>query len=304
MYDRVCPMLPVLFSIGKISVSSFGVFLTLGILVGVLLIWRLSRAWDLDEEKVLDLTLLTFIGGFIGARLYFGLQHPSLFSDNYLKIFFINKLPGFSFWGALLGGWLTLFFASKVKRINFYQVADIAFIGFLGSLIFTSLGCFFGSCNVGIQSKIFFAVNMVGFVGKRFPTQILETILLTIVLFSIWSTAIHFHTRGKILSLTLIYIGLIKFIMEPLKQNHEGGFVLSFALLLLGVTFLYKVTKRNVVSDLKSSGVFILQLFTNRELRKLLYLKFKRYCYNRKTLILWNIRNMKKRLRRKNVRFS
>ena len=47
-------MLPVLFSIGKISVSSFGIFLALGILLGIFLVWRLSRAWDLDEEKILD----------------------------------------------------------------------------------------------------------------------------------------------------------------------------------------------------------------------------------------------------------
>src|ERR1035437_2093730 len=101
-------MFPVLFIIPGKSVSSFGIFLALGFLYGVFLIWRLSRAWDLDEEKVLDLTLFTFLGGLIGARLYFALENPQIFTANILRLVLVTKYTGFSFWGAILGGWLTL----------------------------------------------------------------------------------------------------------------------------------------------------------------------------------------------------
>ena len=106
-------MFPVLFSIGNFAVSSFGVFLALGFLLAVFLIWRLSRAWDLDEEKVLDLTLLTFLGGLIGARVYFVMEHWDFFAANFTKAILFYKFPGFSFWGGVLGGWLTLFYFSK-----------------------------------------------------------------------------------------------------------------------------------------------------------------------------------------------
>ena len=68
-------MFPVLLSFGNISISSLGVFLAAGFLFAIFLIWRLSRAWDLDEEKVLDLTLLTFLGGLISSRIYFILDY-------------------------------------------------------------------------------------------------------------------------------------------------------------------------------------------------------------------------------------
>ena len=119
-------MLPVLFSLNKVSLSSFGVFTTLGFLVGVFLVWRLSRAWDLDEERILDLTLLTFLGGLFGARLYFVLEHLSVFALNFLRIILINKYPGFSFWGAILGGWLTLFYLCRSKKMDFWLISDIA----------------------------------------------------------------------------------------------------------------------------------------------------------------------------------
>ncbi len=296
-------MFPVLFSIGNIPVSSFGVFLALGFLFGVFLIWRLSRAWDLNEEHVLDLTLLTFFGGLLGSRLYFVLGHPGLFAENYLKILFINKVAGFSFRGAILGGWLTLFFIARFKKMDFAKIGDIASVGFIASYIFADLGCFLGGCNVGIQSN-FFAVNMVGFLGKRFPTQLLEAVLLVFVMFSLWSTAIHFHTRGKILSLSLIYVGFIKFLMEPLKQNHDEGSILSLVLLILGVTFLYKVTKRNPLTDLKSLLAFVSKLITDQATRQATLVGLKKYWYNKKTSISWKIRNLRKNLRRFNVRVS
>ncbi len=297
-------MLPVLFSIGKISVSSYGVFLAVGFLVGVFLIWRLSRAWDLDEEKILDLTLLTFLGGLIGARLYFVLGNIHIFAENFLRVFSINKYPGFSFWGVFLGGWLTLSFFAKRKKLDFWQLGDIASVGFLGGLILSNLGCFFGSCNIGIISKLFFAVNMVGFLGRRFPIQLLEAILLIFVLLNIWSAATRFHTRGKILSLSLIYVGLIKFLMEPLKQSHDEGVYLSLIMCFLGITLLYKVTKRNAISDFKGFWIFLFKLITDSAVRKSAIARFTKYCYNQKTLILWKLRSLKKLFRRTNVKFS
>lgn len=286
-------MFPVLFTIGKLAVSSFGVFLAMGFLLGIFLIWRLSRAWDLEEEKVLDLTLLTFLGGLLGARLYYVLEHLNLFTLNLLKIVEITKYPGFSFWGAFLGGWLTLFFLTKRKKMDFWQIGDIASVGFLGSLILADLGCFFGGCEIGIKSNAFFAVNMVGFLGKRFPSQALEALVLFWVLLKLWSLAIRFHPRGKIISLSLIYIGSAKFLTGFLKQSAAGDQFLSLALLFLGIVILYKVTKRNLTVDLKNLPRLI---FTLDGLKK--------YWYNQITSFFWKIKNIKRILRRINVRIS
>lgn len=297
-------MLPVLFSIGKISVSAFGVFLAIGFLVGVFLVWRLSRAWDLDEEKILDLTILTFLGGLIGARLYFVSENFHIFSQNLLRIVLINKYPGFSFWGGFLGGWLTLFFLARARKVDFWQGGDIASVGFVGGLILSSLGCFLGGCGIGIPSKLLIAVHMVGFPAARFPVQLLEAILLVLALTRIWSAATHFHTKGKILSLSLIYVGLIKVLVSPLKQTKDESSILSLVLIFLGLTIFYKVTKRNLISDLRSLSTFVFKLISDYQTQKFVLTSMKKYWYNQTTSFFWKLRNFKKILRKINVKFS
>lgn len=295
-------MFPVLFSIGSITVSTFGVFMALGFLLGVFLIWRLSRAWDLDEERILDLILLTFIGGLIGARIYFVIENLTYFVNVPLNVILINKTPGFSLWGGVLGGWLTLFFLAKRLRMNFWQLADIAVVGFLGGLVLADIGCFFGGCSIGIPSKSFFAISMAGALGKRWPIQIVEAVLLLFCLMRIWSMAVHFHQRGKIASLGLIYMGVVKLILEPLKQNHSEA-IFSGIFVILGLTVFYKATKQTPMKHIKGAGRFLSKFITNSEVRKKVVQNIIKSCYNHKTSVSWKIRNLRKLLRRSNAKF-
>lgn len=246
----------------------------------------------MDEERILDLILITFLGGLIGARLYFALENLNIFSSNFLRLILINKYPGFSFWGGFLVGWLTLFFLARARKEDFWLVADIVSVGFLGSLILTDLGCLLSGCDIGIRSN-FLGIKMVGFLGNRFPSQALEALLFVWVLPKVWSEAIHFHPRGKILSLSLIYIGLVKFLTGFLKQSASLSQFLSLVLFFLGIVILYKVTKRSLISDLKNLPKVI---FTVDGLKK--------YWYNQTTSFSWRIKNIKRILRRINVRLS
>lgn len=296
-------MFPVIFSIGNYSLSSFGVFLALGFLMGIFLVWRLGRAWDLDEEKTLDLTLLTFLGGFFGARIYFAVEHLQSFSVSPLNLILINKVPGLSLWGGILGGWLTLYFLARRKKLNFWQLADIASVGLLGGLILSDIGCFLGGCDVGSLSKALFAVTMVGSIGKRWPVQIIEALFLTVSLINIWSQATHFHQRGKIVSRAFIYTGVAKLVLEPLKQDHSG-LAFSVVFILLGSTIFYRLTNQTPVAHLKVLSQFLVKFFTDPKSRKDVVQSLSKTWYNQKTSFGWKLRNLKKILRRSNVKFS
>lgn len=284
-------MLPVLFSVGNIAVSSFGVFLAFSFLAGIFLIWRLCRAWDMDEEKTLDLTVLTFLGGLIGSRIYFVTEHLAFFVATPVNILLINKAPGFTFWGGFLGGWLTLFFFARRFRMDFWQLADIALVGLLGGLILSDMGCFLGGCSVGSVTKSALSVNMTGLIGKRWPVQLIEGFLLSLVFLRIWAKATHFHQRGKIASLGFIYIGLIKLLLLPLKENRSEAIFVAIVM-LLGLTLYYVITKQNPIKHIRN---WVCSLTVQNIIK---------YWYNQKISIGWKLRNLKKLLRRSNVKFS
>lgn len=293
-------MLPVIGYIGSFAISSSGLFLALGFLYALFLIWRLSRAWDFEEEKVLDLLMLTTIGALVGARVYFIFSHLSFFGLNIGKMILFTKYPGLSFWGAFLGGWLVLNYSVKKFKLDFWSICDIAAIGFLASLIFGNVGCFLSGCGVGVVSDSFLAVDMVGFVGKRFPIQIVEAVMLAVLLVRMWPKAVRFHTPGKILSYVLMYSGAIKFFTEFFRSQYQSGHFFSLVMFTLGLMVFYRVSKRSLRADIKA-------LLTDQNVRKMVLHKLTIGCYNalRKELIdkkiLWSWK-LNKLLRRLNVR--
>lgn len=293
-------MLPVLFSLGPVTLSSFGLFLSLAFLFGSFLVWRLARAWDLDEEKVLDLILLTFFGGLIGSRLYFAALHFDFFSQDLFRVILFTKYPGLSFWGGILGGWLMLKAFAKRLKLSFWQMADIAAVGFWGGLVFGDLGCFLGGCDLGVESR--FGVTMVGVLGKRFPIQLAEATLAALVLLRIWPKATHFHYPGQIIGLSLIFFGVIKFSLEFFRANPQGGHFLSLVLLCLGFLIFYHQGKRSFRADLVGAFKFLADFSHKQAKRDEALLWIKKSLYNNKVLWSWRFHNFKKLLRRIRVK--
>lgn len=277
-------MFPILFSFGNFSVSTLAIFVTFAFLFGVFTIWRLSRAWDFDEEKALDLTILTFFGAIVLSRLYFVSEHLNIFMRAPLSIILVYKIPGFSFWGGFLGGWLTLYMLCRKNKLDFWHVADLASVAFLGSLIFTDLGCFFGGCGTNVWASL------------------TEAVLTYLAFVRIWPLVTHFHTRGYVVGISLITLGVIKIILEPLRGFPSENFLFSTTFIILGFFIFYKVTGRNFLVDLKSIPVIFLKFFTDPKVRLSALQFIRKWWYNQKTLWAWKIHSIKKNIKRINAK--
>ncbi|MFH0937541.1 MAG: prolipoprotein diacylglyceryl transferase family protein [Candidatus Daviesbacteria bacterium] len=249
-------MYPVLGSLGPLTISSFGVFLGLGILVTIFVFWRLARAYDLNEEKVTDVAFWALIVGFVFARILFVILNWELFND-LGKIILINHYPGLSLWGGLIGGSLTIWFFTQRYKLNFWQIGDFVAVGMLLGLAVGDIGCLLGGCNVGISSNLPFAVSSVGAIGKRLPIALIEALILFWIFLKLWKQVVRFHFAGKILALSLIAAGIVKFVIEFFRAEHTfiGGIVLDqlFAtvLIIVGLGVFYKQSKRSIISDLR-----------------------------------------------------
>lgn len=275
-------MKPVLFTVFEQPISSFGVFLIISILVSAFFIWRIIKVYELDEEKVLDLIIITFIAGLIGSRLYFIILNFDKFND-LLKIILINKYPGLSFWGGLMGGLVGLLLFSKRFKMNFWQLGDFAVVGFLIGSATISFGCLLASCQYGLVTGAPFAINQVGLIGKRFPLQIIEGLIYYFLFFSSYKAVLRFHFAGQVLSKGLIFFGIFKLILEFFRGNREFltdyfslGFVWSIFLIISGIWVYYHQSKRSFKADL----TFILSLYKSKNSRTLVVSKTRKSWYN------------------------
>jgi phosphatidylglycerol:prolipoprotein diacylglycerol transferase len=61
----------ILFQLGPLTIRWYGVMIALGFLLAAFAATRMARRWGLDPDKVVNGSLIGFIAGIIGARLYF-----------------------------------------------------------------------------------------------------------------------------------------------------------------------------------------------------------------------------------------
>jgi phosphatidylglycerol:prolipoprotein diacylglycerol transferase len=255
-------MLPVLFTVGPLPISSFGVFLGLGLLLSSYAIWRVSRSYDFDKETIFDFIILTFFGGLIFARIVTVLMHLSVF-NGLDKILLLNRYPGLSFWGALLGSSLTLWFLSWRKKINFWEMADFACAGALLGMAFADFGCFFGGCSYGVPSDSFLAFAVTGIVGKRLAVSLIEGLIFLFFFWRIWKQVIRFHFTGKILAMFLLFVGITKLALESYRGDQlqiiyglSFGHVASLLTLMVGIWVYYHRSRRVFVRDIRDFVTF------------------------------------------------
>lgn len=94
---------PKVFDFAGIEVTWHGVFTAVGVIVGVSIAAWLARRMGYPEDMIYNVALALVIGGIVGARGLYVIEHWSNFKDNLGDIFSLNA-GGISIYGALIGG--------------------------------------------------------------------------------------------------------------------------------------------------------------------------------------------------------
>ena len=143
---------PILFHIGSIEVRAWGVMVSLGIVLGTLIAFRLARKEGIDGDIVLDYVIYAVISGFLGARIWeiiFSWENYSGAPLDALKFW----SGGLSIQGAVAGGILfTLWFIRK-NNLNFWHFADILAPGLIAGQAIGRIGCFLNGDAYGIPAQ-------------------------------------------------------------------------------------------------------------------------------------------------------
>ena len=236
-------MLPVLFRIGSLEITSFGVMVALGALAGLWVFRReLSRA-GLPDAAV-DAAVYGLVGGLLGANLLYVFEH--LDEGSFLSLFLDRG--GMSWFGGFVGGLAAGYATIRVKRWPVMAVLAAATPALAIGQMLGRIGCFLVGDDYGSPTSLPWGVafprGLPPTTDRVHPTQLYEAIFLA----GFAWVLIGWRRRGlsdrTVLGRYLLVAGGFRFLLEFVRVNTRVAGPLTvahffaLAVALLGVVVL------------------------------------------------------------------
>lgn len=232
-----------LFTVGPLTVHSYGFFLALAFIVGMLVSYWYLRKKFLDAYTVFELVLAAAVGGIIGARIFYVIGHWSDFSSNWWEILKFWNVQGLVFYGGLLFGILAAIAVIKFRGLSIGVVLDSGGLAVPAALAVARVGCFLNGCCYGKTSTLPWAVTFppatqaaMGMPPNPLhPTQIYEILMDLIILIILLSIYKRFRYRGEIMLVFVMLYAVARFINEFFRYHTNPDANLFFQVLSLAV---------------------------------------------------------------------
>jgi len=211
-------MHPILFTIGPITIYSYGVMLAVAVLVCTYFLSVDAKRYNISQETAYDLVFWCMVGGFLCARIFYIFIEWSYYSVNLPEILMIWK-GGLAWQGGFLGGTLAGVWFSRRNKLSIRPIMDLVapYIA-LGQSI-GRIGCFFNGCCYGkpVAWGIFYPVQN----ARLYPTQLFETAGLFIIFLILKRVQAKPHQAGFIFVLYLWLAAIERFIVEFYRADHD-----------------------------------------------------------------------------------
>ncbi|HMZ81692.1 MAG TPA: prolipoprotein diacylglyceryl transferase, partial [Acidobacteriota bacterium] len=144
-------MFPELIKLGSnFTINTYGVFIAIAFLAGVLLTAKLAEEDGLDRGTMYDLCLYMLIASLVGSRVLLVITEWEQYRLNLKSLFSIDFLrSGGVFYGGLIGASLASIFLMRHYKLPWWKTADACAPGIALGQFFGRLGCFAAGCCWG-----------------------------------------------------------------------------------------------------------------------------------------------------------
>ena len=151
--------LPKTFTVFGFKIAYYGLIIGICMILAVILCLREAKKTKQKPDDYIDIAMVSIIAAIFGARIYYVIFEWDRYKDNLLSIFNIRQ-GGLAIYGGLIGGILAGYIVTKVKKLNFWQCADVASLGILVGQIVGRWGNFFNREAFGGDSDGLFAMRI------------------------------------------------------------------------------------------------------------------------------------------------
>ena len=210
-------MHPLICKIGPLTVYSYGVMLTVAVLVCSLLLTREAKRLGLSADIVLDLIFWIVVGGILGARLFYIALNLEFYLEDPWEIIMLQH-GGLAFQGGLLGGILSGLYFIRRHALPLLPTLDLVapYIA-LGHAI-GRIGCFLNGCGYGkeVPWGIFFPSHQ----ANMHPTQLYESAGLLVIFLILKRCERSIKYPGQIFVYYLMLSSVLRFTNEFFRADH------------------------------------------------------------------------------------
>jgi phosphatidylglycerol---prolipoprotein diacylglyceryl transferase len=231
-------MYPVIFRLGNLTIYSYGLMMALAILVAAVAIYREAPREKLNPDHVLEAVIIAALSGLIVSRILYIILNWEYYSGQPFSVFF-TRFAGLTFYGAMFGGAIGLYFWSAWRKFGFLKMADLLGPYLALGYAFGRVGCFLNGCCYGKESTVPWAlpINMADTV-LRHPVQLYAALggVLIFVILKLLRPRRPFV--GFIMLALFAFYGILRFVVEFFRYAEVVWLGLSSAQLFsLGLTF-------------------------------------------------------------------
>ncbi|MBN1405106.1 MAG: prolipoprotein diacylglyceryl transferase [Candidatus Omnitrophica bacterium] len=204
-------MHPILFSIGPVTIYTYGFLTALGILVGLCFALDEAKRLAIPRDTIINLFLIMVIAGFIGARFFYILTELKIFLSNPISMIFARQ--GFVFYGGFITALLAMYVYAKKIKADTWKIADVfAPTAAIGHAI-GRVGCFFYGCCYGY----------IPFGKFTIPVQLAEAAaLLSIFFILVFVLRLRKIYDGTVFWLYVFLYAVARFALEFFRHDPRG----------------------------------------------------------------------------------
>lgn len=261
-------MHPDLFSIGPLTIHSYGLMLVIGFLSAIWLARRRAERYRIKPDDVIDIGFWTLITAMAGSKALYILINWSQFIAD------LERFPqdpigtlkaqggGYVFFGGLVAAAVYGVIFARKTGYSFWELSDLAAPSIALGHGFGRIGCFLAGCCYGKQCDLPWSVtfhnhqSLAPLDVSLHPTQLYSSInCFAITLFLLW-LAKRRRFPGQIFwSYVLIY-SITRFIIEIYRGDPRGSVsalalstsqtigIVSAVSSIIAMVILWKASKR------------------------------------------------------------
>jgi phosphatidylglycerol:prolipoprotein diacylglycerol transferase len=226
-------MYPVLVDLGPVKLYSFGLMVVLAFFAGGWMVSRELARRRIEPPSLEGYPLAALIGGVLGARLYYLVEHWPDLVRNPLGSLFGDS--GLTWYGGAAGGALAVLFLAYRRKQSLWSVCDAFAPGLAAAYAIGRIGCqLAGDGDYGPPSDLPWAMayprGVVPTDVPVHPTPVYEALAMGLAAWVLWRLRTRaWANNGRLFGVYLALAGTERFLAELVRTTPRVFVGLSVA---------------------------------------------------------------------------